>query len=94
MGYVRRNTTKPIHQHAKRTNLKNSIDLPDDAMNGSMTRSLSNWEWAELKELHEQKGLPEPTDRTLGAFVAIAGRCPEFYNGKFWITPPFLKDPA
>ncbi len=94
MGYVRRNTTKPIHQHAKRTNLKNSIDLPEDALNGEMSRWLSNWEWAELKTIHEDQGLPEPTDRTLGAFIAIAGRCPEYFDGKAWITPPPLKDPA
>ena len=92
MGYIRRNTVKPIHRFAKRTNLKNSIDLPDDAMNGENSRFLSNWEFAELKQICEEKGLPEPTERTLGAFLAVAGRCPQYYANGRWITPEPLKE--
>ncbi len=94
MGYVHKDWRKPRHRWAKMTNLQNAIDLPEDALNGEMSRFLSNWEWAEMKQLAADQGKPEPTDRTLGAFIALAGRCPEYFANGRWITPPLLKDPA
>lgn len=87
MGYTHKDSSRPRHRWAKMTNLQNAIDLHDTAFNGEPSRFLSNWEWAELREICEAQAIPEPTERTLSAFVAIAGRNPTYWENGQWITP-------
>jgi hypothetical protein len=89
MGYTHKDWRKPRHRWAKMTNLQNQIEIKDAAFNTQCPdRSLSTWEKAELREICEEKAIPEPQDMTLQAFVDIAGRWPQYFEGGQWITPP------
>lgn len=93
MGYTHKDWRKPRHRWAKMTNLQNQIDISDVAYNSQCPdRALSTWEKAELREICEEKGLPEPQDMTLEAFVAVAGRWPQYFENGQWITPPPVKE--
>jgi hypothetical protein len=91
MAYTHKHWAEKRHRWSKHTNLQNGIDLPPQAFDGELTRTLSNWEWAELKELCDTRGLDLPA-RTLAGFIAIAGRAPTYLENGQWITPPPLKE--
>lgn len=93
MAYTHKKWAEKRHRYSKYTNLQNGIDLPARAFDGELTRTLSNWEWSELKDICRTKGLPEPTDRTLAGFITIAGRYPEYLENGKWITPPPIGTP-